>query len=165
MRRFNNLTRVLVSAAVFATASSALASDGTIYPGEMCIQVGTLGVKGIYLGSTRNDSTTQTLTLDCPVVRQQTERGIDKGSWVRVLDRNTTKQVECILYAFNFEGVQTSSELKPSQGFGSQVQKLQFDTAVFADTTTHQFVRCTLPPVDNGQYSHIATYKIEENNG
>jgi hypothetical protein len=165
MRYPQMLLSVAGLALTLGFVGSASARDGTIYPGSMCIPVSG-GTRAITFGAIANTSATSAMSLDCPVVRQETERPIDPTSWVRLIDLHPTNNITCEIWATEFLSLTSggfwSSGPQSTTGFGTHTQVLSFP-GVGASNLAHETLSCTLPVQQSGHSSHLATYKIEEN--
>jgi len=156
-----NKTRLIGSLATLASlvlmSASALAVDGKSYPGATCRQTSG-GSLGFFGGTVNNLSTTSTLNLICPFVKDSSS--ITNGT-VTVYDRHPTADVSCqIITEFNnSSGNFFNFATVTSSGFGSAPQVLSFGAL---PGNQYYYATCSVPPVSSGNVSHVASFDITE---
>jgi hypothetical protein len=158
--------QLVIAMSCAVPAQAVLAGDGTIYPGRMCTANRAAHTVDMF-SSVSNPSPTARLTVDCPIVRQQTERPIDAGSWVRLVDQHTTQNIECemvsaALVSLGTGGVWYSGRVR-TVGWGDHVQQFSFG-GFGANNISSSSMWCSLPPTQDGRPSYVLSYKIVENN-
>lgn len=151
---------VAIAAGVLLLAGPAFSQfDGRAIPGTSCYKLpGSLGTLSTWLGTVMNDSTADPLNVMCPIV---TARKLTPGpEWnlyaaqVQVFDRHTGQDVQCTRYSEYVSGSNYFSDADPKNTTGSSSG---VKTLTFAETDpiyTHNYVKCSLPPKQNG-VSHI----------
>ncbi|PXF60270.1 MAG: hypothetical protein C4B58_00040 [Deltaproteobacteria bacterium] len=152
---------------VIAGALPALAADGKIYPGAMGVPTPCDGNNrptysyGYGWGAIGNHSATSWLYLDLPAIRDA--HGINK-SWVRVIDRHDSADIRCQLHSTFWYGHIYCGWFSPymySSGSGSHEQVLSLG-GVGANTISHYYFSCRIPPKYNNGQSCINSYYVEE---
>lgn len=154
-------SRLLGALAVIAGLASmsvnARAADDKSYPGATCRQTSG-GSLSFFGGTVDNASTTSTLNVICPFVKDSTS--ITSGS-VTVYDRHPSADVTCQMITefnnssgtfFNFANVSSS-------GFGSAPQVLSFGAL---PGNQYYYATCAIPPISSGNVSHVASFTIVE---
>jgi hypothetical protein len=145
-------------------ASLAYAIDTKIYPGSMCVKWSSGGIATYNWSSIRTASSTSTLGLDCPAVHDAVN--IQSG-WVRVTDLNFSADIRCTLESVYRANLNSSvfhwfSGPRSSVGSSPNVQTLTFGP-VGANSISHYYYSCSIPPTYSGNVSSIHTYQIVEN--
>jgi hypothetical protein len=139
-------------------------ADGKAYPGTTCSAAGTAGIYKISGGTVWNDSTTDFLTVMCPLVKDSAQ--IANDTTIRAFDRHTTLNVECAIvteYTNNSSITYVDSELQTTTGFGSAVQTMNFSAQAAGNgNTSYYYADCYIPPKQNGSVSHLASLHIDE---
>lgn len=156
-------------------APHALAYDAKNYAGYMCKQYAGTGWVGdgyssIYNGANGSVSPTAWVYLDCPVVKNAKDYGIEKA-WVRAVDRHYNEDIVCTLYStrrrdsddaliFNTYGPIATA------GSGNNVQTLNFGWVggYGMPGLGHYYLACAIPPTYQGNpynASAIHTYQIQ----
>ena len=168
-RRF--LTGTLFALSVLATGGPAAALDGKSLPGAAC-QPGDQSQSYITdpFGRILNPSTTQSLVVTCPVVRDiitgNSSNGIDQA-FVKVIDNNpnTGSEVGCTLASFrgdNGQAVEVTS--RTTVGSNPNVQTLPTFTDLASTSGGFYSLRCLIPPrtSSTAPLSGIVMYQIDE---
>ena len=121
---FHRRLKVSLAAVVLAlsvlSAQRAIAVDGKVYPGAMCQPV--LGIGSHAGGTLANDSTSGSLVVECPVVREIVS-GTIQGGQVRVYQTATTFCTLHVKSYFGNNGPQQLVVSAPGEGF----RTLSFD--------------------------------------
>jgi hypothetical protein len=155
------MTILLAMAAAAATlvSQTALAEDGKVYPGTMCQK--SLGVGSYGGGEIANDSTSGSLTVECPVVRDSVYGGIN-DAYVRV-HKATTSAFWCDLHAKSAYGTAGFLQHKSVTGTGYKT----FSYASMSDyNSAHYYIWCAVPPSASSSWSNksrIIGYRLDEN--
>jgi hypothetical protein len=169
-KRIDSMNKKILAGAALAVfvmqANAAHATDDLQFPGSSCVQYGT-GSKSYSYSAINNASSTYSLELDCPVVRDQTGHTIASGSWVRVIDQHYSEDVRRELTSIQFSGVSSisgwGSGMEYSSGSNTAVQVLSFG-AVGSNSLSHYYLSCEIPPSFSGNRSYITSYRVVENN-
>lgn len=158
----------LCSLALLGSAPSAIAGT-TIYPGSLCVRwSATDVVPSLSSGRIFNDSTTQTMRVDCPILHQDfggvfANNDLDDAD-VGVIDAHTAQDASCYLRSVYQNGSNLysySGGTRTTTGFGSNEQNLDFDLAN-GNSETWYYIGCLIPPRQNGQSSGITYYRAAE---
>ena len=156
-------------------STSVMAVDAKIYPPMGCVKSGTSGVLTYdRVDSISNTSTTQSLIVNCPLVRDSTTSGINSG-WVTVVDRSTSTAVSCALknsvYANNSPSPSTISGATVSSPSGlnsNAMVRLSFagssiPTGISSGVSQYYYT-CILPPAESTtSFSSLRSYSLIEN--
>ncbi|MGB5598525.1 MAG: hypothetical protein WBM66_07365 [Thiothrix litoralis] len=154
--------------AVFAS-TVAQADDQKVYPATMCDKFGTNGILVERNGSLENKSTTESLMLRCPLVRDS-HKPIASGE-VLVADLTTRATVSCTLKSVHrapdsgraIEQTLTRTSGAPSI-IDSGVTNLRFP-AMNTSPAAHYYFDCTLPPAMStsvANRSRLHSYMLTE---
>lgn len=148
-------------------SASAFATDTKIYPGASCQRHSGSTNYNHSSGIFRNNSSTQTLTVVCPVIKDESTKSIQDG-WIKVLDLNKDANFTCSAksrYRKN-DGGWTNywSGNKYSSGHGTHTQTLGFGGFSQVSGGSHYYIVCTIPKKDpaNGA-SYLISYRVDEN--
>lgn len=166
-RRF--LTGTLFALSVLATGGPAAALDGKTLPGSACEPLNQSApyAEDIF-GGIFNPSTTQTLTVNCPVVRDtiggNSSNGIDVAV-VKVFDQNllTSRDVSCNLTSRSSTGQVVEVNFRSTTGASSSVQTLTF-TDLASQSGGFYNLSCSIPPKNGTAQSGIIMYEVDETN-
>ena len=158
----------LLSVAVTVASMSVAHADAKNYPGSMCVETSGTG-KQMWFSSIRNNSTTSTLHVDCPVVKDNVYgSGTIKSAWMKVMDQHPTESVSCTLYSVygNSSGNVSywyNSVPKTSGGNSQTWQTMNFGTRG-ANTISHYFFGCSIPrrSTSGTGWSYILSYQVDE---
>ena len=155
--------RILVAVVMVALGIlPAHALDGKNYPGSMCVRWAGTSTPVYNFSAIGNPSATTDLRLDCPVVKDAAS--IQSG-WVRVIDQHYNDDVGCSLNSFyRSEGgyVGWWTPWVSSSGSSPNPQHLGFGS-VGANSLTHYYYSCRIPPTYAGNISYITSYHVTEN--
>ena len=111
-----------------------------------------------------NPSASHELRVDCPVIKDEGSDGTLDG-WYRAIDMNRSADVRCSINSFFRSGSQWLGWWTPTRstiGFGTHVQHLNFPENLGANSVSHYYFSCVIPPYDTGT-SYITSYKVREN--
>jgi len=149
---------------VMTSALPALAADGKIYPGSMGVRYAGTSTPTYYGSAIGNPSTNQWLYLDLPAIHDASDIN---SSWVRVIDQNGNANADicCRLFSVYRCGCGYcgwSSPKQCSSGWGCNEQLLSAG-AVGANSRSHYYFSCKIPPKWNNKTSYIISYKVKEN--
>jgi hypothetical protein len=172
----NRRTKLLNSSVIVSALALALSGDAfagtTNQPGSMCVKwYPTEPEPRLSSSAIRNPSTTQTLRVDCPVVRTDFDGFLhDAGvedSWVRVTDRNPLagRDVRCQLVSYARVGSSSNfwgGAVRFSSGSNNAVQQLNTNGVGGENGVSHLYFSCHIPPVWNGQQSDLVTYRVKQ---
>ena len=168
MRSSKFLVPALVFAASVAYDAPALAGQ-TIYPASMCVPWdGTVPVPALSGSRIYNNSATQWMYVDCPILHQDfgslfTDDDLNDAD-IGIIDAHTLSDASCWLRSVYQSGSNFyaySGGTRSTVGFGSQEQNLDFDL-VNGNSETWYYIGCQVPPRQNGQSSGITYYRGEE---
>ena len=115
-------------------------------------------------GSIANGSYSQTMTLHCPVVRENDASEIGTMS-VHLIDANHGAGIRCSWYDVEAYGRSWWwSGYKTSLGGGSSnIGTLSWNRSTVRDRYAgFSHMVCTVPPRTSDGYSHVASYRIGE---
>lgn len=150
---------------LIAGALPALAADAKIYPGCMGVRYAGTSTPTYHCGAIGNPSTSSYLYLYLPAIHDKIAGNINK-SWVRVLDRHCSKNIRCRLYSRYSCGCGccgwTGPGPKYSWGCGCNPQVLNTG-GVNANSISHYYFSCRIPPKYNNRISYISSYYVREN--
>ena len=147
---------------VVLSALQVHAGDGKTYPGSLCVRWSGTSTPIYEFSAIGNPSATTELRLDCPVIKDGAN--IASG-WVGVVDRHYSDDVGCNLNSFYRSGsgyVLNSTPWIRSVGSSGNAQQLPFG-GVVANSLTHYYYSCRIPPTYTGNISYITTYHVIEN--
>lgn len=156
-------------------STNAMAVDGKIYTPLGCVKSGTSGVLTYdRADSISNTSTTQSLTVNCPLVRDSTASGISSG-WVTIVDRSTASAVSCTLknsvYADNSPTPSTNNGanvLSPIGLNSNATVRLSFSGSGIptgiSNGVSQYYYTCNLPRAEStASFSSLRSYSLTEN--
>lgn len=157
-------------------SSSSYANDDKTFPGSMCVKYQDLNENEASTGILRvsnsatvsNDSTTNTLRVICPIVKDNVA-GADQriiSARVVVIDQHPTEAVVCRVSAtFRSNGQNVSDPIGPTRSSANGDPDFlnfgQLNTGTPAQRR-HYFIRCNIPPKFAGDASHIVSYSVSE---
>ena len=147
---------------VIAGALPALAADGKVYPGSMGVRYAGTSTPTYNFSAIGNPSANQWLYLDLPAIHDASNIN---SSWVRVIDQHYSANIGCRLFSVYRCGCGYcgwTSQYKESQGSGCNAQVLSAG-AVGANSISHYYFSCKIPPKYNNNTSYIISYKVKEN--
>jgi len=149
-----------------AFISNAAAGDDKVFSGNSCVpDPGTLGTPFLYFNSIGNDSTTNSLTVHCPFVKDSTS--IQQGV-MYAFDRNTAAgaDVSCtITYGGWHVGSATfaaTTQTATTVGTDTGMQQIAFGALLTPGFGGSYFASCTIPPKTAAGASHIAYFQLVE---
>lgn len=143
--------------------SIALATDDKTYAGAACVKEGTAGVLEADLyGRAFNRSSTATLTVICPVVRDDTGGAFDGGR-ATVIDQHYSQNVTCSLVNYSEWGPGWNGYIsRTTSGSSPSPMVLNFSGANNIDSNAYYAMRCVIPPTYSGNASGVWAYKVME---
>ena len=143
------------------SVSQVHATDGKNYPGSMCIRVtGGGGIPTISDGGIGNASSTSTMRLECPAIKDQAFN-IDSG-WVLVYDRHFSQAVKCSLHSRSPIYASISPVVSSVGGSATgPSETLRFGWRGGLSISRY-FYSCEIPPAFNGAISYLVSYHVEE---
>jgi hypothetical protein len=173
-------TAITVAVAVVAfltTVGIPPASAGrSLYPGEMCMKWSGAGTPKYYYGGIGNQSTTDWLYLDCPLVTDPAYNDPQAYgyiiAWVELRDLHPSADISCTLYNvanaysdgsyfYKWVGPVTSA----SSGYPPQLLGFWGLATLDASNATLpvNYLSCAIPPSYNGSYrSYIINYSSNQ---
>ncbi len=138
-KRHMRILLAMATAAGGLATQTAVAEDGKVYPGTMCQKSPGVGTYGG--GEIANDSTTGSLTVECPVVRDAVSGGIS-NAYVRAY-KATTSSFWCDLHAQSTYGTAGFIQHRSATGTGYKT----FSYAAMSDYDgAHYYFWCAVPP-------------------
>jgi hypothetical protein len=149
---------------LIAGALPALAVDAKIYPGSMGVRYAGTSTPTYSCGAIGNPSANSWLYLYLPAIHDTIAGNIDK-SRVRVLDRHCGANIRCRLYSRYHCGCGCCGWASPtrfSTGCGCTPQVLNTG-GVNANSISHYYFSCRIPPKYNNKISYISSYYVREN--
>ena len=148
---------------VMTGALPALASDGKIYPGSMGVRYAGTSTPTLSCSAIGNPSTSSWLYLDLPAIHDTIGGNINK-SWVRVIDQHYSSNISCQLCSVFRSGCSWYGWVSPtrySSGSGCNEQVLS-PGGVGANSRSHYYFSCKIPPRYNNNTSYIISYYVSE---
>ena len=146
---------------VIAGALPALA-DRKIYPGSMGVRINGTSTPWHH-SSIGNPSDDTWLLLDLPVIHDSIPGHI-LGGWVRMVDQHHDYDICCWLNSYYRIGCAWVGWLTPrkcSLGCGCHAQHINFP-GIGANSISHYYYTCKIPPRNNGNISYITSYFVDE---
>jgi hypothetical protein len=167
--RGRHLVAVCGLAALTLLATQVLALDSKTFPGSLCQpRTNTADYVIDNIGRVRNNSLNGFLTVDCPVVRDDTAANNLDGivtAFATVVDNHPNFNVSCTLFSEqnnpNNNGIIDSATASTN---GLPVGATLTFTNIASSFQGHYHLVCTLPPAFNAQFSSIKMYGITEKN-
>lgn len=159
------------------TAASSTYADRVNYPASNCSW--DRGSAALSFGSIRNTSTTDWLSLECPVPQRDFggtlhTPAIEKA-WVKVFNQNADYEIWCVLEAIQKHRANGSKDYQKfennawvsTKGHGDYIQTLKFPNLHVAPEDGHVQIRCILPPsdpneVENNLFNEVVTYSAQQ---
>ena len=166
----NAILCLAATTVLVGTATQSASAAGSTFPGVSCETIS--GARPGYRdGAIFNRSASRPLRLICPIVSGTTSG--TGAAWVKVTDRSGGgggSNVRCELFNVvesdgNSTPTRWRSGIVASVGFGSDVQKLEFDVSSFNENIpsyaeSHRYLLCTLPPRAANGPSEIHSYSL-----
>jgi hypothetical protein len=147
-----------------ALASDAGASAGGTIPGLSCLKVGSTGSLGMTAdGALTNNSTTDSLTVECPMPWDFTDLGSHTGSFqFEYVDSSPTANVSCTVRAEALTSNSVSQANFTSSGINDNGWR--FGSAAVSPTDGAVHVRCVIPPRESAtnENSFLVTLKANQ---
>lgn len=161
MKRYQIVSITALLGGILLAATDASAIDTYRASGATCYKIGTAGTLSFFGGTIDNLSSTDTLTVMCPLLRDQAS--MNSGS-VEMFDRHTTLDVACTIFAEGATGstVASDSASVHSDGFASDFQTRNWG-AIPTFSDDYHYATCTLPPTQSGNVSHLVRFTVNEN--
>ncbi|MEO0605590.1 MAG: hypothetical protein AAF211_29430 [Myxococcota bacterium] len=154
-----------LTALAFSSTQAHAVDNWSSFPGAKCVQSGTSGTPDVFLGRISNLHTTQSLTVACPIDRQNVfDGGIAPNSSVWVIDDHPTQSVRCTLYARDMTTNTTvfSEFEQTAAGRNSSAPvELSFSNAHTSNADEVYHFSCVIPP-NSGGTSRVLGILIEE---
>jgi hypothetical protein len=168
LRALGALAAVAILLVTLGSSNAFARGDGKSYAGASCQPVTPADVDRVayYSGIAYNTSTTDSLVLQCPIIRD-TENGIDDGG-AAVLNRHFNAVVDCTMRSFSapdggpHRQVAESRELAP---WDPDVQHLVFSGVRAPGPFGYYTMDCVVPPAVNtteAGWSGIVFYWVSE---
>ncbi len=145
--------------AILAMASQSpvvLAEDGKVYPGIQCQT--SLGIGSYGGGEVRNDSTSGSLTVECPIVRDVVYGAIQDAQ-VRAY-KATSSAYWCTLHARSFWGNSGFQQFR-SAASGTGYRTMTF-SGLSDYNNGHYYIWCAIPPSTSSSKSRLIGYRMDE---
>jgi hypothetical protein len=159
------ITKTIAAALVtgLSFVSAAAHAQQQTYPASMCVSASADPVTATYLGQVRNNSTTATIRVVCPVVR-------DLGSYVAgnaagnvwVSDGHFNQDVCCAARARTPSNGSTFTTANRCTTGVQNFINLPFAGPVVASQLSYRYYACTLPPLYMNTPSIIEGYRSGE---
>ena len=160
----------LIASFVGTSAVYAFDDDRKTYPGSMCVRFSGATTTNVWLNFSAigNPSTTQTLRVDCPMINDEDGDGTKSG-WIRAVDQNfgagANNDVTCQMVSIFRSGVNWSGWFSPTRSTpadGNQTQQVNYGEDLGANSVSHYYFSCRIPPRQGGRTSFITSYGIDE---
>ncbi len=157
------ITLLVALSMVMSGALVASAADGKIYPGSMGVRYAGTSTPTYNCSAIGNPSTTNWLYLDLPAIHDVISGNI-KRSWVRVIDQNYRDDIYCRLYSVYRSGCGYAGWTSPARwSSGSNcIEQVLSAGGVGANTRSHYYFSCRIPPKYSNNTSYIISYYVEE---
>lgn len=147
----------MIAASILSLAAAAPAWADT-YPGMMCTAVTGAGTATYGAdGRVRNASTTTTLQVNCPVIRDNNAATVT-ASWAMSIVDPLASNSSCTLYSRRSGGGLVAFQTQNSIWSTPAQNELLF-TPISAEADGYTHFNCTLPVSVGGQYHHINSYR------
>ena len=158
------------------TPLGAYAGDEKIYPGSNCsIQYECQGSsaycseqkRNTLYGRLFNGSTTSTLSVDCPLIKDDYGGSDFNSAGMFVTDANPTRGIYCTFYSMNAVVASPTfgwfSSRSTSSGYSS-TNPVFLGFSRLSANPLHGYagIRCSMPALYNGQRSYINSYRVDE---
>lgn len=152
------LTTLLAAGALLASSSEICFAEQTYRGATHCKKEGT-GTYARWGGGVMNTSTTQELSLFCPVIKEENVR---PSLTVGYFDRHTTRTVSCTVVSEEYVGETVYSYI--STGDSSAAPDASFHTFGTGAPLTHGadtvYATCSVPRAQNNNYSLIMSFGV-----
>ena len=148
---------------VIAGALPALADDGKVYPGSMGVRYAGTSTPCLNYSAIGNPSANTWLYLDLPVIHD-TIGGHIKWGWVKAIDWHWSSNISARLISIYRNGCAFYGWFSPTRytsGSGCHPQHLSFGS-LGANSISHYYYSCKIPPRYQGRTSYIVSYRVEE---
>jgi hypothetical protein len=167
--RIRTFVTVCGLSALTLLATPAFAVDSKTYPGSLCQpRTNTPDYLIDNIGRVRNNSLNAFLTVNCPIVRDDTAANNLDGivtAFATVVDNHPNFNVSCTLFSEqnnpNNNAVIDSATASTN---GLPVGATLTFTNIASSFQGHYHLVCTLPPAFNAQFSSIKMYGVTEKN-
>lgn len=165
LKKLSPISSIIGMSVLMLAAQPAVALDAKTLPGAACQPRNqTDAFTKDSFGRFFNPSSTKTLAVVCPVVRDtmtaDSIRGIT-STFVMVVDQNTSSGVTCALFSAQKQGGAIEAQAATSAGASTTPQQLNFFD-LQSVTDGYYYMNCTIPPAGSGGQSGIVSYKVEE---
>jgi hypothetical protein len=168
LRRRRGLEFIFVALFLVFCSVSPLQADQVLQPGSMCVRDGGSSAITHTYATIENRSPTSSLSVYCPIVRQNFGKLSGPGEvargLVRVDDRHPTKSIWCNLHAMwlHISGPTYLTWTSRTGDAETGVRDLPFDGFVAPNRFAYYYYHCTIPPMHNGAASRIVWYSVVE---
>ncbi len=147
---------IILFCSMLLLSTTSFAEDGKVIPGVACQK--SLGAGSYGGGAVRNNSTTGSLTVECPIVRDTLYGGIN-DAYVRLYNSKTGTSA-CTLHARSIYGTAGYSQYKSVNGAG-------YKTLSFASMSDynggHYYFWCAIAPSkSSSSKSKLISYRMDE---
>jgi len=146
-------------------AINAIAADDKIYPASECVVWSGPNVNYSY--SSIFNNTNRVIRVDCPAIHDVIGRNIRSATFT-AKDRHTLQGVACSLNSVYARNVGANGQVWgwfgatiSTGGSPNTWQTLGLGGAG-ANTSTHYYLSCSLPPVQGGRRSSLFSYRVNE---
>lgn len=148
------IATILISAVSFHASA---ADDGKIYPGTMCQK--SLGIGSYGGGTVRNDSNGGSLTVECPLVRDNMAGGIQDAE-VRAYREDENDPIMCTINARSYYGTLGHQQYQWASN-GGHYKTLSFSTINDYNNGAY-YIWCAIPPSSGNDKSKVIGYRLDE---
>lgn len=151
-----SLMTLISLAGILVLPPVSLAEDGKVYPGLMCQK--SLGIGSYAGGAVRNDSTSGSLTVECPVVRDIVFGNVQDAQ-VRAY-KATGSAFWCDLHTRSYYGTGGFMQHRTAGGTGYRT----FSYTGMSDYNNgFYYFWCAIPPsASTSNKSRIISYRLDE---
>ena len=154
------LKLALAAVVMVAIGASLVHADVKIYSGLMCVNYGSAGIANYEYGAIGNYSSTDTLRVGCPIVRNGTDAVMTAGS-VQVFNRPGSR-VACRVVA----GSATDAGLTGAFSLYQDSTEDGEDWIDFGNpggtAFSHYYYFCNIPPMTSEGASSVVSYQVTE---
>lgn len=150
----------LMSAMLYAAPGFAL----DVYPGTACHAVGqNANAINYTLNGQAANAAAMTIDIVCPITRENPAEVFENVKIV-VSDRHTTQNITCSAVSAQADGAGYANSKSSTQYHPEwyQSETLTIAPTGFNSPAGTYYIRCTLPPAQNGKQSWVASYSVAE---
>lgn len=162
----STLASVLSCLLMVLSPNQAWATEDKSYPATSCrrMQGNTGGLGTRNNGTIENDSTATTLTVICPIVRDNTQSTAGWSIDVRVHDQTSSGLVSCTVTSAGTWGSIVHQVTQTTNTLGTGLGTLTM-SPTSQGLEGYSVLKCSIPPVAGGLRSKLLAYVVKEPSG